>query len=103
MSQDAATAPPPTAIRSPGNAAGTGRALDARALYAALAGLCASLVAIGLARFAYTPLIPPLIDAHWFTAADTVTLSVHYKHQQTSPILGIVITFYRIPKTVTTT
>jgi predicted MFS family arabinose efflux permease len=38
------------------------------------AGLCASLVGIGLARFAYTPLIPPLIDAHWFSAADVVYL-----------------------------
>lgn len=38
------------------------------------AGLCASLVGIGLARFAYTPLIPPLIQAHWFSAADVVYL-----------------------------
>ncbi len=48
--------------------------LEARAIFAALAGLCASLVAIGLARFAYTPLIPPLIQAHWFTAPQAVTL-----------------------------
>lgn len=48
--------------------------LDGAAIYAALAGLCASLVAIGLARFAYTPLIPTLIQAHWFTAAQAVTL-----------------------------
>ena len=27
-----------------------------------LAGLCATLVGIGLARFAYTPLVPPLIE-----------------------------------------
>jgi predicted MFS family arabinose efflux permease len=27
-----------------------------------------------LARFAYTPLIPPPIEAHWFSSADTVTL-----------------------------
>jgi predicted MFS family arabinose efflux permease len=33
---------------------------------ATLAGLAASLVGIGLARFAYTPLIPALIAAHWF-------------------------------------
>src|SRR5450830_445984 len=39
-----------------------------------LAGLCASLVSIGLARFSYTPLIPPLIQAHWFSAADIVYL-----------------------------
>ena len=49
-------------------------ALDARSLYAMFAGLCASLVAIGLARFAYTPLIPPLIQAHWFTSSQAVTL-----------------------------
>ncbi|HTR09472.1 MAG TPA: YbfB/YjiJ family MFS transporter [Paraburkholderia sp.] len=49
-------------------------ALDARALFATLAGLCGSFVAIGLARFAYTPLIPPLIQAHWFTASQAVTL-----------------------------
>jgi predicted MFS family arabinose efflux permease len=39
-----------------------------------LAGLCASLVSIGLARFAYTPLIPSLIQAHWFSASDVVYL-----------------------------
>ncbi|WP_027800970.1 YbfB/YjiJ family MFS transporter [Paraburkholderia dilworthii] len=48
--------------------------LNARALYATLAGLCGSLVAIGLARFAYTPLIPSLIQAHWFTSSQAVTL-----------------------------
>jgi predicted MFS family arabinose efflux permease len=39
-----------------------------------LAGLCATLVGIGLARFAYTPLIPPLIAAHWFSPSTTVYL-----------------------------
>ncbi|MEM5383648.1 YbfB/YjiJ family MFS transporter [Paraburkholderia phymatum] len=38
------------------------------------AGFSASLVGIGLARFAYTPLIPPLIQAHWFAASDVVYL-----------------------------
>ena len=38
------------------------------------AGLCASLVSIGLARFAYTPLIPSLIQAQWFSASDVVYL-----------------------------
>ena len=38
------------------------------------AGLSASLVGLGLARFAYTPLIPALIDAGWFTPADVVYL-----------------------------
>lgn len=37
-------------------------------------GLCASLVGIGLARFAYTPLIPSLIQAQWFSANDVVYL-----------------------------
>ncbi|WP_189042803.1 YbfB/YjiJ family MFS transporter [Aliidongia dinghuensis] len=36
---------------------------------ATLSGLCASLVGIGLARFAYTPLLPAIIDAHWFAAS----------------------------------
>jgi len=38
------------------------------------AGLCASLVSIGLARFAYTPLLPALIQAHWFSASDAAYL-----------------------------
>lgn len=41
---------------------------------AIIAGLCASLVGIGLARFAYTPLIPSLIEAHWFAVADVIYL-----------------------------
>jgi predicted MFS family arabinose efflux permease len=49
----------------------TDRGAAARAI---LAGLCASLVGIGLARFGYTPLIPPLIEAHWFAAQDVVYL-----------------------------
>jgi predicted MFS family arabinose efflux permease len=38
------------------------------------AGFCASLISIGLARFAYTPLLPVLIQAHWFAASDVVYL-----------------------------
>ncbi|HTH98682.1 MAG TPA: YbfB/YjiJ family MFS transporter [Stellaceae bacterium] len=38
------------------------------------AGLSASFIGIGLARFAYTPLIPSLIRAHWFSANDVVYL-----------------------------
>jgi predicted MFS family arabinose efflux permease len=40
----------------------------------AIAGLCASLVGLGLARFSYTPLIPALIAARWFSASDVVYL-----------------------------
>ena len=36
---------------------------------ATLSGFCACLVGIGLARFAYTPLLPAIIDARWFAAA----------------------------------
>ncbi len=38
------------------------------------AGLSASLVSIGLARFAFTPLIPELIRAHWFSASAVIYL-----------------------------
>jgi predicted MFS family arabinose efflux permease len=38
------------------------------------AGLCASLVSIGLARFAFTPLIPELIQAHWFSTSGVIYL-----------------------------
>ncbi|QCO05634.1 YbfB/YjiJ family MFS transporter [Azospirillum argentinense] len=48
--------------------------LDGAAWMATLAGMAGSLVAVGLARFAYTPLVPSLIEAHWFSAADAVTL-----------------------------
>jgi predicted MFS family arabinose efflux permease len=37
--------------------------------WAAVAGFCASLVGIGLARFAYTPLLPAIVDAGWFDAS----------------------------------
>lgn len=45
-----------------------------RWLPAALAGLAASLVGIGLARFAYTPLLPALIDSGWFSETDAIYL-----------------------------
>jgi predicted MFS family arabinose efflux permease len=41
---------------------------------ASLAGMSAVLVGIGLARFAYTPLIPALIAANWFSPSDAVYL-----------------------------
>jgi hypothetical protein len=30
---------------------------------------CASLIGIGLARFAYSPLLPAIVGAHWFEPA----------------------------------
>ncbi len=41
---------------------------------AAFSALCANLVGIGLARFAYTPLIPALISEHWFSPAQAAYL-----------------------------
>ena len=40
----------------------------------AAAGFCATLVGLGLARFAYAPMAPALIAARWFSAADVVYL-----------------------------
>src|SRR5689334_4926674 len=40
----------------------------------AFAGLAATLVGIGLGRFAYAPLIPPLIEAAWFSPAQVAWL-----------------------------
>lgn len=45
-----------------------------RAWRITLAGLCASLVGIGLARFAYTPLLPVLITEGWFPASQAAYL-----------------------------
>ncbi|WNC92776.1 YbfB/YjiJ family MFS transporter [Paraburkholderia sp. FT54] len=39
-----------------------------------LAGASASLVGIGLARFAYTPLLPAIVGAHWFPASTAAYL-----------------------------
>ena len=41
---------------------------------AVTAGLCSSLVGIGLSRFAFSPLIPPLVSEHWFAASQAVYL-----------------------------
>ena len=35
---------------------------------------CASLIGIGLARFAYTPLLPAIVGAHWFTPSTAAYL-----------------------------
>jgi predicted MFS family arabinose efflux permease len=42
--------------------------------HATLAGLSGSLVGIGLARFAYTPLLPAIIAAGWFDPANAAYL-----------------------------
>jgi len=42
---------------------------------ATLSGFSANLVGIGLARFAYTPLLPAIVGAHWFTPSTAAYLS----------------------------
>ncbi|PLZ03749.1 MFS transporter [Burkholderia sp. WAC0059] len=54
-------------VESRGRQAREARA--AHAGWATVAGFCASLVGIGLARFAYTPLLPAIVSAHWFGAS----------------------------------
>ena len=41
---------------------------------AVTAGLCSSLVGVGLSRFAFSPLIPPLVSEHWFAASQAAYL-----------------------------
>jgi predicted MFS family arabinose efflux permease len=41
---------------------------------ATVSASCASLVGIGLARFAYTPILPAIIGAHWFAPSDAAYL-----------------------------
>lgn len=58
-------------------AATKGRAADAASFNlwrGTVAGASASLVGIGLARFAYTPLLPAIIGAHWFDASTAAYL-----------------------------
>lgn len=45
-----------------------------RGKWSIAAGFSASLVGIGLARFAYTPLLPAIIDAGWFDASKATYL-----------------------------
>ena len=50
-------------------------AADGRRAWRAVASAsCASLVGIGLARFAYTPLLPAIIDGGWFPASTAAYL-----------------------------
>lgn len=45
-----------------------------RTLLTALAAAAATLTGIGLARFAWTPLVPALVHAHWFSPQQTAYL-----------------------------
>lgn len=50
------------------------RGVDVNLQRMALSGFCASLIGIGLSRFAYTPLVPELIRAHWFNPSQAAYL-----------------------------
>jgi predicted MFS family arabinose efflux permease len=53
----------------------TRRDLAGAASWRAVAAcLCTTILGLGLARFAYTPLIPALIGAHWFSPGQAVYL-----------------------------
>ena len=52
----------------------TSSPVEVSSVRATVAALCANLVGIGLARFGYTPLIPALISANWFTPSAAVYL-----------------------------
>lgn len=41
---------------------------------AIVCAFCTGLIGIGLARFAYTPLLPAIVNAHWFAASDAAYL-----------------------------
>ena len=45
------------------------RTLTTDDLPALMTGIMATLAAIGIARFAYTPLLPAIIQQGWFTAS----------------------------------
>ena len=68
--------PSPTAVTPAVTTSTTlNEAAPANVRRAVFAGLSASFIGIGLARFAYTPLLPALIQSHWFSASDAVYLA----------------------------
>jgi predicted MFS family arabinose efflux permease len=55
-----------------------------------VAGVSALLVGVGLARFAYTPLIPVLIGAKWFSAGDAAYLGAANLAGYLAGVLGAI-------------
>lgn len=62
----------------------------------ALPGFCASFVSIGLARFAYTPLLPAIIANHWFNADAAVYLAAANLAGYLIGVIGADLTARRI-------
>ncbi len=62
-----------------------------------LPGLCASLVGIGLARFAYTPLLPAIIAHGWFGAGQAAYLGAANLAGYLIGVVGSAAALRRIP------
>lgn len=63
----------------------------------ALPGFCASFVSIGLARFAYTPLLPAIIAGHWFSADAAAYLAAANLAGYLLGVVGAELAARRIP------
>ena len=48
---------------------------DGKVVRHIFAALSASLISVGIARFAYTPLLPALIESRWLPVSEAVYLS----------------------------
>jgi MFS family permease len=76
-------------------------ASEVTAWRAILSAFCASLIGIGLARFAYTPLLPAIVGAHWFAASAAAYLgAANLAGYLAGAVLGRPIAA-RIPTTIT--
>ena len=74
LEDGAGLAPIRTVLQTPSIKTDIGVAVPTSPWLAVLAGLCTCLIALGLARFAYAPLVPALIASHWFTPAQAAYL-----------------------------
>ena len=71
------------------------------AVRAVLSALCANLVGVGLARFAFTPLVPALVSAHWFSASQAAYLgSANFAGYLTGALLAQPLSARVAPATI---
>ena len=63
----------------------------------ALPGFCASFISIGLARFAYTPLLPAIIAGEWFSAGAAAYLAAANLAGYLLGVIGADLAARRIP------
>ena len=57
------------------------------------AGVCATLLGVGLQRFAYAPLLPAMVQQHWLSAGDAGLLFQCY---QRDPRTGFIKLFTKM-------